>query len=201
MILKKIMAAGLFLIPLSLYAKVLVVGDSLAYPIAESMKTVMPVDGLYLESTGLKNPGKLNWPDYIRSVDISGYSNIIISLGANDGITEREIETYQQKATGLIRLLSDRNENALITWILPPVMKDERKEKSLTLTRIAINRACNATGAICFNPAVVIGSEYSDKLGGVMVRSQDGIHYTIKGADLIVSRLLDVCGAWGVEHE
>lgn len=190
MILKKIMAAGLLLIPLSLYAKVLVIGDSLAYPIAESMKTVMPVDGLYLESTGLKNQGKLNWPDYIGSVDISGYSNIIISLGANDGITERETDSYQKKATGLIRLLSDRNENALITWILPPVMKDERKEKSLRLTRIAINRACNATNAVCFDPAAVIGSEYREEAGGVMVRSGDGIHFTKKGADLIVSRLL-----------
>lgn len=198
--LRKLLLA-LFLLPVSVYAKTLVIGDSLAYPVAESMKTVMPVDGLYLESTGLKNPGKLNWPDYIGSVDISGYSNIIISLGANDGITERETDSYQQKATGLIRLLSNRNENALITWILPPVMKDERKEKSLRLTRIAINRACNATGAICFNPAVVIGSEYSDKVGGVRVRSGDGIHFTKKGADLIVSRLLDVCGAWGVEHE
>ncbi|EBR0130697.1 SGNH/GDSL hydrolase family protein, partial [Salmonella enterica subsp. enterica serovar Ajiobo] len=98
--------------------------------------------------------------------------------------------TFKQKATGLIRLLSDRNENALITWILPPVMKDERKEKSLRLTRIAINRACNATNAICFDPAVVIGSEYREGAGGVMVRSGDGIHFTKKGADLIVSRLL-----------
>lgn len=192
MILKKNMVAGLFLMPFTISAKVLVIGDSLAYPIAESFKKVMPTDGYFLESTGLNEQLSLNWNDYINGLDLSIYDNVIISLGANDGNSEKEIDSYQQKAVMLIRQLQNANEQALITWILPPVLEDTKKEIAVSNTRKALNYACNATSVNCFDPAVVIGHEFSYQVNGIPVRSQDGIHYTAQGAELIVNKMMGV---------
>lgn len=192
MFLNKIMVAGLFLIPFSISAKVLVIGDSLAYPIAESFKKVMPTDGYFLESTGLNEQLSLNWNDYINGLDLSDYSNVIISLGANDGIREKEIDNYQQKAVNVIKSIQGLNESASITWVLPPALKDSKKENAVSHVREALNLACNASGITCFDPAVVIGSEFVMNVNGVPVRANDGIHYTLQGADLIVNELVGI---------
>lgn len=192
MIFKKTFAVGLLLISFSVSAKVLVIGDSLAYPIAESFKKVMPTDGYFLESTGLNEQLSLNWNDYINGLDLSDYSNVIISLGANDGISEKEIDNYQQKAVNVIKSIQGLNESASITWVLPPALKDSKKENSVSKVREALNLACNASGITCFDPAVVIGSEFVMSVNGVPVRAKDGIHYTSKGADLIVNELVGI---------
>ncbi|WIF74506.1 hypothetical protein QN092_21335 (plasmid) [Proteus vulgaris] len=192
MIFKKIMVAGLFLMPFSISAKVLVIGDSLAYPIAVSFKKVMPTDGYFLESTGLNEQLSLNWNDYINELDLSNYSNVIISLGANDGITKNEIDNYQKKAVNVIKIIQAGNDGALVTWVLPPVLKDSKKENAVSHVRGALNLACNASGIACFDPSMVIGSEFAMSVNGIPVRTKDGIHYTSQGADLIVNELLGI---------
>lgn len=192
MFLNKIMVAGLFLIPFSISAKVLVIGDSLAYPIAVSFKKVMPTDGYFLESSGLNEQLSLNWNDYINGLDLSDYSNVIISLGANDGISEKEIDNYQLKAVSVIKSIQGLNESASVTWVLPPVLKDSKKENAVHNVRGALNLACNASGITCFDPAVVIGAEFVMSVNGVPVRAKDGIHYTPQGADLIVNELVGI---------
>ncbi|MEX9892475.1 hypothetical protein AB7W78_18840 [Providencia rettgeri] len=190
MILKNKLLIALFFVASSGFSKTLVIGDSLAFPIAESFKKAMPTDGYFLESTGLNEQLSLNWSDYIHTLDVSRYDNIIVSLGANDGIQINEIDNYQQKAVKIIKQLQNENEQALVTWILPPVLKDVKKESVISNTRKALNYACNATGINCFDPAVVIGHEFSYQVNGVPVRSQDGIHYTSQGAELIVNEML-----------
>ncbi|MEX6113860.1 hypothetical protein AB6G07_10550 [Providencia stuartii] len=192
MILKKIVVAGLFLMPFTISAKALVIGDSLAFPIAESLKVIIPTDGFFLESTGLNDKSTLNWFDYIQTLDVTRYDNVIISLGANDGIQGNDIDNYQQKAVMLIKHLQSANEQALVTWVLPPVLEDTKKEIAVSNTRKALNHACNATGINCFDPAVAIGHEFSYQVNGVPVRSQDGIHYTSQGAEFIVNKMMGV---------
>lgn len=192
MILKKLLVAGLILIPFSLSAKVLVFGDSLAYPIAESFKKIMPTDGYFLENTGLNEQLSLNWNDYINGLDLSNYSNVIISLGANDGVSEKEIDNYQQKAVNVIKTIQSGNDGALVTWVLPPVLKDSKKEKEVANVRGALNLACNASRITCFDPSVVIGSGFAMSVNGIPVRTKDGIHYTQQGADLIVNELVGI---------
>lgn len=192
MILKKIMVAGVFLIPFTISAKVLVIGDSLAYPIAESFKKIMSTDGYFLENTGLNEQLSLNWNDYINGLDLSNYSNVIISLGANDGVSEKEIDNYQQKAVNVIKTIQSGNDGALVTWVLPPVLKDSKKEKAVANVRGALNLACNASGITCFDPSVVIGSGFAMSVNGIPVRTKDGIHYTQRGADLIVNELMGI---------
>lgn len=192
MILKNKFLITLFFVASSCFAKTLVIGDSLAFTIAESLKIIIPTDGFFLESTGLNDKSTLNWFDYVEGLDLSSYNNVIISLGANDGIQSDDIDSYQQKAVMLIKHLQSVNEQALVTWVLPPVLEDDKKEVAVSNTRKALNRACNATGINCFDPAVVIGHEFSYQVNGVPVRSQDGIHYTSQGAELIVNELMRV---------
>ncbi|WP_368928163.1 DUF459 domain-containing protein [Proteus mirabilis] len=192
MILKKLFLVGVFFIPLSVSAKVLIIGDSLAYPIAESFKNFLPTDGYFLENTGLNEQLSFNWAKYIQTLDLKNYNNIIISLGANDGITKAEIDNYQQKAVNVIKIIQTGNDGALVTWVLPPVLKDSKKENAVSNVRESLNLACNASGITCFDPAVVIGTEFVMSINGVPVRAKDGIHYTPQGADLIVNELMGV---------
>ncbi|HEK1205936.1 hypothetical protein QQJ69_17760 [Proteus mirabilis] len=192
MILKKLFLVGVFFIPLSVSAKVLIIGDSLAYPIAESFKNFLPTDGYFLENTGLNEQLSFNWAKYIQTLDLKNYNNIIISLGANDGITKAEIDNYQQKAVNVIKIIQTGNDGALVTWVLPPVLKDSKKENAVSNVRESLNLACNASGITCFDPAVVIGTEFVMSVNGVPVRAKDGIHYTPQGADLIVNELMGV---------
>ncbi|HAT5579029.1 hypothetical protein [Proteus mirabilis] len=192
MILKKLFLVGVFFIPLSVSAKVLIIGDSLAYPIAESFKNFLPTDGYFLENTGLNEQLSFNWAKYIQTLDLKNYNNIIISLGANDGITKEEIDNYQQKAVNVIKIIQTGNDGALVTWVLPPVLKDSKKENAVSNVRESLNLACNASGITCFDPAVVIGTEFVMSINGVPVRAKDGIHYTPQGADLIVNELMGV---------
>ncbi|HEK1159551.1 TPA: hypothetical protein SMT61_003578 [Proteus mirabilis] len=192
MILKKLFLVCVFFIPLSVSAKVLIIGDSLAYPIAESFKNFLPTDGYFLENTGLNEQLSFNWAKYIQTLDLKNYNNIIISLGANDGITKAEIDNYQQKAVNVIKIIQTGNDGALVTWVLPPVLKDSKKENAVSNVRESLNLACNASGITCFDPAVVIGTEFVMSVNGVPVRAKDGIHYTPQGADLIVNELMGV---------
>ncbi len=186
---KKIFLSLLF-IPFTLSAKTLVIGDSLAYSLAESVKKIMPVDGYYLENSGLSDNSPLNWSEYIKTIPVNNYDSVIISLGANDAISDKNIDEYQQKSLGFIKEISNLNDSALVTWVLPPVMKNQTTENGLVNVRIAINNACNASGITCLKVGDVIGDSYSDTLNGAQIRSSDGIHYTAKGADLIVNDLL-----------
>ncbi|CQQ97055.1 Uncharacterised protein [Yersinia enterocolitica] len=192
MIFKKTFSVGLLLISFSVSAKVLVIGDSLAYPIAESLKKILPTDGYFLENTGLNKQLSFNWSEYIQTLNLKKYSNVIISLGANDGITKKEIDNYQQKAVNVIKIIQAGNDGALVTWVLPPVLKDCKKENAVSNVRGALNLACNASGITCFDPSVVIGSEFAMSVNGIPVRTKDGIHYTQRGADLIVNELLGI---------
>lgn len=192
MIFKKTFAVGFLLISFSVSAKVLVIGDSLAYPIAESFKKILPTDGYFLENTGLNEQLSLNWSEYIQTLDLKKYSNVIISLGANDGITKNEIDNYQKKAVNVIKIIQAGNDGALVTWILPPVLKDSKKENAVSNVRSALNLACNASGITCFDPVDVMGAEFAMSVNGIPVRTKDGIHYTQQGADLIVNELLGI---------
>lgn len=188
---KKIILSLIF-IPFVLSAKTLVIGDSLAYSLAESVKKTMPVDGYYLENSGLSDNSPLNWNEYIKTIPVNNYDSVIISLGANDALSDKKIDEYQQKALGFVKEISNLNDIALITWVLPPVMKNQTTENGLVNVRIAINNACNASGITCLKAGDVIGDSYSDTLNGAQIRSSDGIHYTAKGADLIINELMKI---------
>ncbi|QCJ72275.1 hypothetical protein C9446_20985 (plasmid) [Providencia heimbachae] len=69
-------------------------------------------------------------------------------------------------------------------------MKNPATEAALVNTRKAIRQAVDETQVASFDPEVVIGREFALIVNNVQVRTSDGIHYTSKGSDLIISHLL-----------
>lgn len=180
---------SLFL-PAVVIAKPLFIGDSLTYTLATSAKKHIPVDGLYKESTGLTDRSAVKWNEYVQTMSFRDYETVVISLGANDGIGASQVTSYQAKATRFIRHIQRDNPSASIIWILPPAMKNPATEAALVNTRKAIQQAVVETQVASFDPEVAIGREFALTVNGVQVRTLDGIHYTSKGSDLIVSALM-----------
>ncbi|TDB45336.1 GDSL-type esterase/lipase family protein [Photorhabdus luminescens] len=149
-----------------------------------------PVDVLYQERTGLNDRSPLIWLEYVQAIPVQQYSSIVISLGANDAVELNQIQIYQHKAEQFIQYIKQHSQQAPITWILPPVMKEQRIEGMLKNTREAIKRAVNLSGIYFFDPQDVLGNTFTYSINGVQIRTQDGIHYTAKGSDLIINELI-----------
>lgn len=188
------MKTALFLtlfLPAIAFAKPLFIGDSLTYTLATSAKKHIPVDGLYKESTGLTDRSAVKWNDYVQTMSFRDYETVVISLGANDGISANQVTSYQQKATRFIRQIQQSNPSTSIVWILPPAMKNPATEAALVNTRKAIRQAVVETQIASFDPEVAIGRQFTLTVNDVQVRTHDGIHYTSKGSDLIIGRLFN----------
>lgn len=178
----------LFAVPVIGYSKPLFIGDSLTCALAESYRKIAPVDAKFLESTGLQSNDLLDWPQYVRQSDFSGYDTVYIVLGTNDLIAERDIPSYTQKARRFIRVVKAQNRN--IVWLLPPTLQDPAKNARLTHTRKAIQIAARSERIRTADMRHASGNTYRDTVNGVKVRTADGIHITSHGADLIVRTLL-----------
>lgn len=139
--------------------------------------------------TGLTDRSAVRWNDYVQTMSFQDYETVVISLGANDGIGANQVTSYQQKATRFIRQIQQSNPSASIIWILPPTMKNPATEAALVNTRKAIRLAVYETQIASFDPEVAIGRQFTLTVNDVQVRTQDGIHYTSKGSDLIIGRL------------
>lgn len=176
----------LALLPGTAPAKTLVIGDSLAYTLTKSAQKITLTDGYYLVGSGLV-AGGLDWLKFMETMDIVMYDKVIISIGANDGITSRQLDSYKTKVFGLISIIKNKNSNIPIVWILPPAMKNVDTENRLIHTREAINQVSMVTGINTFNPSSIIGDKFISSINGVKIRTQDGIHYTQKGGDLIIN--------------
>lgn len=167
--------------------KPLFIGDSLTYELAMSYQKIAPVDAKFLESTGLQSKQILNWQDYTQHIDFSLYDTVYIVLGTNDLISEAEIPQYQQKASLFIQRI--KKQNTHIVWLLPPALKHPAKNTLLNNTRQAIQRASYQEHIHTVDMRKPLGTVFTASINGVSVRTQDGIHITGKGADLITNYL------------
>ncbi|OZS72198.1 hypothetical protein CHI95_23135 [Providencia rettgeri] len=177
-------------LPVFAFAKPLFIGDSLTYSLATSAKKYLPVEGIYKESTGLTDRSAVKWNEYVQTISFQDYETVVISLGANDGIGESQIVGYRHKATQFIRRIQQDNPSASVVWVLPPAMKNTVMENALKYTREAIRQAAEETRISLFDPKVALGEGYAREIRGVQVRTEDGIHYTHKGSDLIIRALM-----------
>lgn len=177
----------LLTLPLTGQCKPIFIGDSLTYEIAVSYSRKSPVDAKFLESTGLQSTKILHWQNYIQTVNLSGYDTVYVVLGTNDLISKADIPQYQQKASLFIRSIKKQNTN--IVWLLPPALKHPAKNTLLNNTRQAIQRACYQENIHIVDMKKLLGTVFTTSIDGVSVRTQDGIHITRKGADLITNYL------------
>lgn len=178
----------LLTIPLMGNSKPLFIGDSLTYPLAVSYQNHAPLDAKFLESTGLNSKTLLDWQGYINEIDLGRYETIYIVLGTNDQIQKKDIPAYQHKAEAFIKKIKHQNKN--VVWLLPPTLKNDRKNALLSNTRAAIKSAATNQGVSIIDMRKTLGIEYSEKINGIVVRTHDGIHLTPKGADLVIRDLV-----------
>ncbi|WP_341875534.1 GDSL-type esterase/lipase family protein [Morganella morganii] len=185
----KIALSFLFVLPLTGQCKPLFIGDSLTYELAMSYKKIAPVDARFLESTGLKSTKILHWQNYLQHIDFSRYDTVYIVLGTNDFIQKSEIVDYQDKASVFIRTIKKENSN--IVWLLPPTLKNSTKNALLNNTRQAIQRASHKENIQTLDMRKPLGGTYKASVNGVHARTQDGVHITEKGADLVINLLME----------
>lgn len=185
----KIALSFLFALPFIGQCKPLFIGDSLTYELAMSYKKIAPVDAKFLESTGLQSKQILNWQDYTQNIDFSLYDTVYIVLGTNDFIQKSEIPDYQNKASAFIRAIKKENSN--IIWLLPPTLKNPTKNALLNNTRQAIQRASHKENIQTLDMRKPLGGTYKASVNGVHARTQDGVHITEKGADLVINLLME----------
>ena len=186
---KLLFTATIIALPLMGQCKPLFIGDSLTYELAMSYKERAPVDAKFLESTGLQSTKLLHWQNYIQQVNLKQYDTIYIVLGTNDLIHQSDIQAYQQKAVQFINVIKSKNKN--IVWLLPPTLKNEKKNILLNNTRLAIKNATYQEGIRTLDMRNSLGSDYTAIVNGVQVRTNDGIHITKNGANAVINTLLN----------
>ncbi|PHM72175.1 SGNH/GDSL hydrolase family protein [Xenorhabdus sp. KJ12.1] len=167
---------------LSTHAKPIFLGDSITYQIVNSYKKHRPVDAEYLVGSGLNNQFNFSWIEYAKTLDVSRYECVYLLLGTNDFIENNEIVNYRNKAIDLIRELKKKNRD--IIWILPPTIRNERKNFLLNNTREAIKLAAVTEQITTIDMRETFGQHYMDSLNGRAIRTNDGIHITEYGADV-----------------
>ncbi|EOG1985267.1 MULTISPECIES: DUF459 domain-containing protein [Proteus] len=175
-------------LPLLGQCKPLFIGDSLTYELAMSYKERAPVDAKFLESTGLQSTKLLHWQNYIQKINFQQYDTVYIVLGTNDLIHQSDVQAYQQKAMRFINVIKSKNKN--IVWLLPPTLKNEKKNALLNNTRLAIKNAAYQEGIRTLDMRNALGSDYRAIINGIQVRTNDGIHITKNGADSVIETLL-----------
>lgn len=166
----------------------LFIGDSLTYQLALSYQKKFPVNARYLEGTGLYSTRLFDWSKYINKINFQQYDNIYIVFGTNDLIIQNEIPVYKRKVQEFIHDIKKHNNN--IVWILPPALKNKRKNTLLKNTRMAIITAAYNENITMIDMQDILGTHYTDNINGIKVRTTDGVHITKEGADLIVDFIL-----------
>ncbi|MEX9975703.1 GDSL-type esterase/lipase family protein [Providencia rettgeri] len=177
-------------LPLLGQCKPLFIGDSLTYELAMSYKERAPVDAKFLESTGLQSTKLLHWQNYIQKINFQQYDTVYIVLGTNDLIHQSDVQAYQQKAMQFLNVIKHKNKN--IVWLLPPTLKNEKKNALLNNTRLAIKNAAYQEGIKTLDMRNALGNKYTDIINGVQVRTYDGIHITKNGANAVITNLIKI---------
>ncbi|EMU8988578.1 GDSL-type esterase/lipase family protein [Proteus mirabilis] len=186
-ILKAILVLSLIFISYKASSKPLFIGDSLTYRVAVSYSQLNLVDARFLIGSGLVNNKKFDWISYVDNLNIKKYDTVYVFLGTNDLINKAEINAYRDKVATLILKIKYQNEN--IVWVLPPTLKDERKNILLNNTRYAIKNVLNEMNIRYVDMRSVLGDVYLDEIEGKKVRTPDGVHLTEYGSELVATKL------------
>jgi len=192
-------------------------GDSLAITPGESFVNLAPsteviqvvgdrVDGQV--ATGLARPEVFNWPAHILDVIAQDDPDaLVITLGSNDDQTltgeggvgpfgsPAWIEEYRRRVGGMMDVVTGDGRRTLF-WIGAPIMRNE--ERSETRYRIINDiyreEAAKRPGRVFYIDIYDRFTEnggYADFIGGVQVRTPDGVHFTREGGDQIAQVVLD----------
>lgn len=171
------------------HAKSLFIGDSLTLSLAKGAKEQDVLEYYYLDSSGLMNESFYDWLAFVQRMPVSSPDLIIVSLGANDGMTASAGHRYSQKIRRFISVLKTSYPAASIIWVLPPAMKNTQTENALVNTRRIISETSAMAGYTVFDPRPLTGRVWTYSVNGIVLRTADGIHYTPEAGKLISEQI------------
>lgn len=175
-------------IPFLAISKTLFFGDSLTGTVGVAYKQNFDrdTDVVYVVGSGLENK-KVDWIKKIKHEDLNKYNKVIISIGTNDYFISNT-EKYEKKISNLISEIKKSNIKEVI-WVLPPPVKNIKINNGINKVRNVIIDSSGINGYKVIDPRYIIGNNYVLYLNGQQIRTKDGIHYTMKGAELIARKI------------
>lgn len=175
-------------ISFSAISKTLFFGDSLTGTVGVVYKQKInnDTDVIYTVGSGLENK-KVDWIDKMKNTDLNQYDKVIISIGTNDYYISNN-ENYGNKIRNLIFIIKKSNIKNII-WLLPPPVENTNINKGINNVRDIIIESSNKNGFRVADPRKIIGNNYIEYFNGKQIRTKDGIHYTMKGAELIARKI------------
>ncbi len=192
--------------------RVLLIGDSLMQGLAPHLvarfkkKDQIQTVDMSRHSTGLTYPAFYNWPNAVqKAFSEQSYDVMIVFMGANDPwdmtvkgkyirfASTRWNEIYSERVRTILQIASDHNTRVI--WLsTPPMGRDDIKGKIPQLNQLyKAEIAKFASTARFIDTAPVLttdGVSYSrfielPERGSVMLRTDDGIHFTTQGHRLL----------------
>lgn len=202
--------------------RILLVGDSLMQGLAPhlitNLKRKYKVESMDLSkhSTGLTYPAFFDWPATVEDAfELEDYSVVIVFLGANDPwdmtIQGRYIRfgsepwaaVYRERVARIINTAATHR--ARLVWLgVPPLGREDLIGKAPTLNAIYAEEAAKMplfARFVATDPTLTSdGSSFTKFLelpdrGSVMVRTDDGVHFTTQGHRLLANLTLTQFGA------
>lgn len=206
-------------LPIELQAgdKVLLVGDSMMQGLGPHIvsslsrnNAVQTVD-LSRHSTGLAYPHYFDWPNTIlQKLQSEKFALMMIFIGANDTWdividgkytsfgNPKWIEVYSERVEKII--LTAKAYNVRVLWLgAPPMGREKMVDRIPTLNSIFIKAAEKYPGVARYvdtGPTLTSDGKTFSKFielperGKVMVRTDDGVHFTVNGQRLLAQLAL-----------
>jgi len=195
-----------------------VAGDSSAEGVGYELQRLGARDGLitalldFKISSGLANPGYVNWPDRLKQAMSSQPSPeaVVIFLGGNDNLSMRTPQGAVQpgqpawraeyaRRAGEVMDIAGR-EGARVYWVGMPVVRDSDRNDSVAAINAALVEAAERPWVRYVDVAPLFGDVdgdydvYRPDADGepTKVRQDDGIHLTRTGSNWVAAAVYDL---------
>lgn len=196
--------------------KVLFAGDSMMQGVAPLLKRQLQSDykissiDLSKQSTGLAYPRFFNWPQTIanRLASDSSIKLLIVFLGPNDPwdmppegggrylkFASKEWDAlYRSRVAGIME--NARLNDVTVIWVGPPNMRKQKLSEGMAYLDTLFREEAEKQGEIYLSVNDMFKYEkdiYSDYMGDgssrVKLRAGDGIHFSLKGQQIIAQHV------------
>ena len=193
-------------------------GDSLSITPGESLINIAPSTGVINMvgttdghvATGLARPEVFNWPQHMAQVAAaSNPDTYVITLGSNDDQTltgdgggeqfgtQAWQDEYRRRVGGMMDQMTGDGKHTLF-WIGIPITRDVARSQQhyLLMNDIYKSEAAKRPGKVVYIDIYDMfrapDGGYADYLGigGIQVRTPDGLHFTRAGGDMIAQKVV-----------
>ncbi len=200
--------------------RIFVGGDSVSQSLAEGLQRLASRSLTKFEvasrvSTGLSRPDFYDWPARLaRELTEDRPDVIVLMFGANDfqnvayngkvfnRFKQEWTDLYCQRVAQAMRLVSQPG--VQIIWVGQPIVRESTLAGGLELLNSVYKAQALLHPAVTFIDTWTLFStpdgQYAQSLGGVSLRSKDGVHMTIPGSNRLATPAWEqIAAAWGLE--